>query len=235
MNSDRRNDIYTFLTALAANNNRDWFNAHKPEYQELRELWLNDVQRLIDLMAQWDPRLTGLTASRCAYRIYRDTRFSKDKTPYKTYFSAAISPTGRSTDGACFYLQTGVSDYNGLFAGIWCPEPAVLKKLRHAIVDNIEEWEEITSNPEMRRYFNIFCSSQLKTIPKGWPKDHPQARWLRMKDYGLDAELGRDFFTDPHWPEKASELCRLAAPFNDFLNYSIDEDIPDDSASLLKI
>lgn len=215
--------LFAFLDKLAANNNREWFQAHRAEYDELRELWLADIQRLIDSMTAWDPSLAGMTAKRCAYRIYRDTRFSPDKTPFKTFFSAAISPAGRSTERACYYLQTGVTDYNGFFGGIWCPAPEVLKKLRRAIVDNIEEWDEITGNPELQRHFAIFSSSSLKTVPKGWPKDHPQARWLRMKDYGLDAQVSREFFLTPDWPERASRLLRLTKPFNDFLNYSIDE------------
>ena len=219
------NRLYDFLKRLAANNNREWFAAHKAEYEELRALWLNDLDRMIAAMSAWCPEVASIPAKRAAYRIYRDTRFSPDKTPFKLYFSASVDPLGRGTEHAGYYLQMGVDGVNGLFGGLWCPPAPVLRKLRHAIVDNIEEWEEINADPELNRHFKIWCSSALKTIPKGWPKDHPQAHWLRMRDYGRDAEVGEDFFLDPAWPEKAAELFRLVKPFNDFLNYSIDEEL----------
>lgn len=85
------NDLYAFLRELAANNDRDWFRANKNRYDDLRALWLADIGRMIDTMSVWEPALTSLTAKRAAYRIYRDTRFSPDKTPYKTFFSAAMN------------------------------------------------------------------------------------------------------------------------------------------------
>lgn len=220
--------LFDFFEQLAANNNREWFHANKAEYDELRELWLADLDRMIAAMQQWQPELAGITARQSAYRIYRDTRFSTDKTPYKTFFSAAVSPFGRSSEYAGCYIQIGIGGFaesNCLYGGIWCPASPVLRKLRHAIVDNIEEWEEITSNPDLKKHFTICSSSSLKTIPKGWPKDHPQAHWLRMNDYGLEANLGREFFMTPDWPEKAAKLFSYVKPFNDFLNYSINEDV----------
>lgn len=215
--------LFDFLARLAANNNREWFRANKDEYDYLRAMWLADVDRMIALMTAWEPALAGMTAKSAAYRIYRDTRFSPDKTPYKTYFSAALTPHGRSAKYAGYYIQMGQGDYSGIFGGIWCPEAPLLKKLRHAIVDNIEEWDQINSDAALNSHFTLWSSSSLKTVPKGWPKDHPQAEWLRMKDYGRDAQLPDGFFLSPDWPEKAAGLFRLVKPFNDFLNYSIDE------------
>lgn len=216
--------LAAFLQDLAANNNRDWFRENRARYDELRALWLADIDRLIAFMAAWEPALAGLTASRASFRIYRDTRFSPDKTPYKTFFSAAMNPGGRGVHSAGYYLQCGIGEGTGLYGGIWCPEAPVLKKLRHAIVDNIEEWEEINGNPALNRHFTLVTSSSLKTAPKGWPKDHPQAEWLRMKDYGREAALDGRFFSDPSWPERAAEMFSLVKPFNDFLNYSAYEE-----------
>ena len=78
--------LYDFLRRLDANNNRDWFKANKAEYDELRNLWLVDIDRMLAAMSEWWPQLRGLTAKDCVYRIYRDTRFSLDKKPLKTYF-----------------------------------------------------------------------------------------------------------------------------------------------------
>ncbi|MDE5799448.1 MAG: DUF2461 domain-containing protein [Paramuribaculum sp.] len=218
-------DLYRFFDELAANNNRPWFEANRHRYLELRELWLADVDRMIQAMTTWEPGLATQTAKSAAYRIYRDTRFSSDKTPYKTHFSASVSPYGRKTDHAGYYIETGIArTYDqGVYAGLWALEPAMLRKLRHAIVDNIEEWEEIVTAPEMLKEFPDWCSSMLKTMPKGWDRNHPQAFYLRMTNYGKFQHLDRDFFSRTDWPEAAADKFRILKPMVDFLNYSMDE------------
>lgn len=218
--------LYDFLGELSANNDRGWFAANKPRYDELRALWLEDVDRMISAMSAWDGRLGATTASKAAYRIYRDTRFSHDKTPYKTFFSCAISPMGRRDLGAGYYLQTGLSANmtEGLYAGLWCPPSDQLNILRRAIVDNIEEWEEILSRPELKGYFPEWVGETLRTAPKGWPKDHPQIELLRRKDFGRMMTVDRAFFADPEWPVKAAEAFRAVSPLVEFINYSIFEE-----------
>ena len=217
--------LYSFLDSLKKNNNREWFEAHRADYEQLRKLWLDDLDRLIGFMSEFDPRLATLTARSCAYRIYRDTRFSNDKTPSKTFFSASITPGGRKSPYAGYYIEIGnpTSYDQGLYGGLWCPEPRMLAKIRHAIVDNIEEWEEIINNPTLQRAFPDWCCSTLKTAPKGWPKDHPQIEFLRMTNYGRVRPCTREFYLDPAWPERAAELFQALSPFINFLNYTIDE------------
>lgn len=218
-------ELYDFLDELKANNNRQWFEEHRATYERLREQWLDDLDRLIGLMSRWDPELASQTGRGSAYRIYRDTRFSKDKTPYKTYFSAAICRGGRKSPYAGYYIELGDANihYQGLYGGIWCPQPATLRKLRHAIVDNIEEWEAIVNSPDMLGQWPGWCSSTLKTIPKGWDRNHPQAEYLRMTNYGKFINCQRSFFLDPQWPEHAAERFRTLSPMINFINYSIDE------------
>jgi len=221
--------LYGFLRRLHDNNNREWFNNNRAEYNELRNLWLNDLERLISCMAQWDASLGAFSAKSCAYRIYRDTRFSLDKTPFKTYFSASVSPHGRAPHYGGYYLQMGPDFGNeyvesGIFGGIWCPDSATLKKLRKAIVDNIEEFEEIINAPAMLKVFPGWCGSALKTVPKGYDRNHPQAHLLRLKDYGKAQCCDEKFFSDPSWPEHAAEKLSILKPLVDFLNYSVDEE-----------
>ena len=222
--------LYDFLTRLQHNNDREWFRANKAEYEALREQWLIDMDRLIADMGQWWPELRGLIGKQCAYRIYRDTRFSPDKSPLKDYFSAGISPAGRKAHGAGMYLQMGPGRFNGevesgLYGGVWCPEAPVLKKLRKAIVDNIEEFEEIIHEPRMEQYFpGWLASSALKTVPKGYDRNHPQAALLRLRDYGKFMPTPIDFYLDPSWPERTSELFSYRKPLIDFLAYSINEE-----------
>lgn len=216
-------ELYRFLGELAVNNNKEWFAANRQRYDRLRQLWLDDVDRLIAAMAQWEPAVAGFTARDVTYRIYRDTRFSPDKSPLKTYFSSAPGPYGRHSARAGYYLETGVDGRNGLYGGLWCPEPQVLKKMRRAIVDNIEEFESIIEQPDLVRYFPQWCGQQLKTVPKGWDRDHPQAPLLRLKDYGRVSQVDYDYFMDPSWPEITAERFKALKPLVDFLNYTIDE------------
>lgn len=222
-------ELYQFLTELHDNNNRDWFRANRQRFDELRELWLADVDRLIARIAEWNPAMASQTARSAAYRIYRDTRFSTDKTPYKTYFSAALCPAGRTAPLAAYYLQTG-PDFDGcyvesgIYGGLWNPDAATLRKMRHAIVDNIEEWEEIVHAKEVERLYPGWCGDTLKTIPKGWDRDHPQAFYLRMKSYGKFRRLDQRFFSDPDWPELAADMLRPLQPMLDFINYTITEE-----------
>ena len=154
--------LFDFLTRLAENNDRTWFAANRAEYDSLRADWLTKIQRIINALAVNDPALRGVQASDCAYRIYRDTRFSHDKTPYKTYFSALISPTGRHCDRACYYVHIG-ADECAVYGGVWCPETPILKKLRRAIIDNIEEFREITEAPEVEDLYPGWYGRKLKT------------------------------------------------------------------------
>lgn len=214
--------LFDFLTRLAENNDRTWFAADRAEYDSLRADWLTKIQRIINALAVNDPTLRGVQASDCAYRIYRDTRFSHDKTPYKTYFSALISPTGRHCDRACYYVHIG-ADECAVYGGVWCPETPILKKLRRAIIDNIEEFREITEAPEVEALYPGWYGRKLKTAPKGYDRDHPDIDLLRLTEFGKEHRLDRDFFDDPEWPEKIAAMLQVLKPMNDFLNYSIDE------------
>ncbi len=214
--------LFDFLTRLAENNDRPWFAANRAEFDALRAQWIDSVQRIVNALAVDDPSLRGVRASDCVYRIYRDTRFSHDKSPFKTYFSALISPTGRHCDRACYYVHVGVEEC-AVYGGVWSPEAPVLKKLRRAILDNIEEFREITETPEIKALYPGWYGRKLKTAPKGYDRDHPDIDLLRLTEYGKCHELDRAFFDAPDWPEKVASMLRILKPMNDFLNYSIDE------------
>ncbi|WP_287211068.1 DUF2461 domain-containing protein [Muribaculum sp.] len=218
-------DLFNFLENLEQNNNREWFAAHKDTYTALRKLWMDDLARMHEAMCQWEPRLKAYRTETCAYRIYRDTRFSPDKTPYKTYFSAIFSPYGKQPHRGSYYLHMSPhKNESGLFGGVWMPEAPVLKKLRHAIVDNIDEFEEILNQPSLKNNYKQWESEKLKTAPKGWAKDHPQIELLRLKDFGMVHNVETSFFMNSSWPEKAAGIFKHIKPFVDFLNYSIDEE-----------
>lgn len=223
---NKNKQIFEFLSRLAANNNREWFKEHKSEFDDLRQNWMEQLDDLRSKMSEWDPDLLRQPLSDVPYRIYRDTRFSPDKTPYKTYFAAVLSPWGRKSFRPCYYIQMGASSFSnsGLFGGMYCPPADVLKKVRAAIVDNIEEFEEIANNPRLEKLFPGWFGEALKTVPKGYDRNHPLAHILRQKDFGKAHIVNDSFFTDDNWTELASEIFSVIKPLNDFFNYSIDEE-----------
>lgn len=215
--------LFQYLDALRENNNRTWFATHRAEFDTLRADFTHDLQRLINAMAAAEPSLRYLSASDALYRIYRDTRFSNDKTPYKTYFSALISPNGRHYDGACWYLHVGAEEC-AIYGGVWTPEGKILRKLRKAIIDNIEEFRALTQTPEIEREFPGWYGRKLKTAPQGYDRNHPDIDLLRLTEYGKCHYFEREFFNRSDWPERAAVLALLLKPMNDFLNFSINED-----------
>lgn len=219
--------LFDFLTQLRDNNNRVWFGEHKERFDELRRQWLDEVDRTIALGTAVWPELGRAKANDCVYRIYRDTRFSPDKTPYKTYFSALIAPGGRKDMRACFYVHAGLEDDDcGIFAGIWCPEADVLRKLRRAIADNDDEFLDIARSLDANPAIDPrWLGNAVKTAPKGWSKDHPMIQYLRLKDIGRIAPLDRRAIEDGTWPEIAAARMADMMPLVNFINYSIDEEI----------
>lgn len=218
--------IYKFLDAIEQNNNSVWFGEHRSEYDDLREAWIEDLDKLIVCMCAWEPSMASQTGRTASYRFYRDTRFSPDKSPFKTFFSAALSPYGRKTEKAAYYLQVDARRAeNGLYGGLYCLEAPMLTKLRNAVVDNIEEFEDIINAPELVKHYPGWLGDKLKTAPKGWPKDHPQIDLLRLKYYGKFQHCDRRYFESERWYERAAEDFSILKPLIDFLNYSMDEEV----------
>ena len=210
-------EVLSFLRQLAINNDRTWFKAHKDQYDALRKPWEQDMERLIGLVADFDPQVRGLTVKDCVYRIYRDIRFSHDKRPYKTYFSGVIGKGGRHTVQSSYYVHFGVEELM-LCGGIWWPEKAILDQLRGLIDAEPEEFLAIVNNPDISSRFH-WASDTLKMMPKGYPKDHPMGMYLKMKEYILMKDLDEDYFDCEDWVERIASDLQPLKPLHDFLNY----------------
>ena len=215
-------EILDYLSRLRENNNREWFQAHKEEYDRLRPLFVEKIQELIQQISQFDEDIVGLEAKNCMYRIYRDIRFSPDKTPYKSYMSAYIAKGGRKSlrAGYYFHFEPGNCLLSG---GIWCPEPKLLKALRQAVYDNYDELKDIVENKEFKSLYRDWMGETLKIVPRPFPRDCEQAAWLKRKDYVVVNVKPDDFFGSPDWIEKAAHDFHIMKPLNDFLNYTVDE------------
>lgn len=216
-------ELFKYLRNLKLNNNREWFYAHKQEYDKLRGNFENDISKLLALMSMYDDELKNLTPKDCIYRIYRDIRFSEDKTPYKTHFGVFMTKYGRKLNRAGYYLHIEPGG-SMLCAGLWFPDPALLKAVRKEICDNAEELLEIMANPALKKTYGGFDrENTLKKVPNGYPKDFPYPELLKLKSFGVVYKAKDDFFYDRKWIEKVAEYFRPAKAMNDFFNYTADE------------
>jgi len=216
--------LLDFLSDLAKNNNREWFAENKNRYDICKTYFENISKQLILEIAAFDEDIKHVEAKDCVFRIYRDTRFSHDKTPYKTHFGVFIaSAGGRKSQRGGYYFHI---DPAGCFlgAGVWCPPPPLLKALRQSVYENIEELEEIISQEDFKHYYpTFFDEEKLKTVPQGFPKDFEQAELLKLKHYLVEFKLDNSLFQNDDFIKRIAKIFEVAYPLNRFLNYTVDE------------
>jgi TIGR02453 family protein len=217
-------NIIRFLSELKINNNREWFAENKAWYDQVRSEFDGLSKDLIVEISKFDEEIKHVEVKDCVFRIYRDTRFSHDKTPYKTHFGVFVATAGgRKSQRGGYYLHL---DPAGSFVavGVWCPEPNLLKALRQSVYDNIEELNEIRHNPEFSQYFNsFFDEDKLKTVPRGFPKDFPEAELLKLKHYMVEYKLDESILESTDFLPKVAAVLKSGYPLNQFLNYTVDE------------
>lgn len=215
--------ILKFLESLAANNNREWFNSHKEEYLEVK----NDVevltQKLINEVAAFDSDAAYLGVGDCTYRIYRDTRFSIDKTPYKTHIGIFINPPmGKKSNRMGYYLH--IEPGNCMVAvGTVCLPSKTVTAIRQSIYDNVEEYLDIINEKEFHDAFPEIGENPVKTAPKGIPRDWEYVALVRPRDFVASHPLSDKEMCKDDLVGRVGRLFHLGKPFNDFINYTIDE------------
>lgn len=209
-----------FLTSLQNNNNREWFNEHKNLYIEAREDVLQLAEQLINEIAEFDPELQKLDPKKAVFRIYRDTRFSLDKTPYKTNFGVNLG-IGNAGKQAGYYLhiQPGASFLSG---GIYMPEKDVLKRIRKEISLEAADFKKILEADEFRNYFRgLSVEHSLTRIPMGFEKDDPMAEYLKLKSFVVRHPISDKALLDAHAAPKFAKVYRAIKPLNDFLEQAL--------------
>lgn len=216
--------IITFLQELQANNNREWFNANKSRYVILQNRFNEFVDELITEIGHFDPSVTGLTAKDCTYRIYRDVRFSADKSPYKTHMGAFICPKGKKSgySGYYFHIGTGGDGYpNGhmLAAGDYCCDAKVLQILREDIVDGNGDFDNIVRS--VYPTFRLDRECALKRNPKGFEQETRYNEYIRLKNFCLAHTPTEEFIYSYNLAKRVAELFRMTKPFLDYINRAI--------------
>jgi uncharacterized protein (TIGR02453 family) len=217
-------DIIHFLSELKDNNNREWFALNKERYEETRKHFEKISSDIAFKISQFDDEIKHVDIKECIFRIYRDTRFSHDKTPYKTHYGVFIAAGGgrKSVRGGYYiHFEPGASF---IAVGVWCPPPELLKALRETIYENIEELKEIIEDKSFVQHFKTFYDEdKLKTAPKGFPKDFPDIELLKLKHYMVECKLTDDMFMVENISDKIVDILQIAYPLNKFLNYTVDE------------
>src|SRR5450631_4217461 len=216
-----RPEALTFLRNLARNNDREWFTPRKPIFEaELKEPMLAIIRKVTDAMMEFAPAFVR-PAEKCLFRIYRDTRFSANKLPYKTHIAAWWSHQGlQKTSGAGYYFHVSAKDVI-IAAGAYMPEKEQLAAIRLWLLDHHLEFRKLLQKPAVRSTFVEFEGNPLTRPPKGFPADHPALDLIRCRQWGLSATLPAKDALDPKLASVIIRHFKLAAPIIDALNTPI--------------
>jgi uncharacterized protein (TIGR02453 family) len=218
-----------FLRDLRANNNREWFNANKDRYQAEKEKFEGFVEMLIAELGAVDERLRGLQAKDCVFRIYRDTRFSKDKEPYKTNMGASFNPKGKKIQapGYYFHLEPDGIFYGG---GIYMPEKDALNAIRKEIAEFGDDVQEILDKPAFKKFYGnpkgvvLERDLTLKKPPKGFDAAHKHIELLKLTSFVATRTFSEKEALKPDFIKELRHGAETLKPFLDMLEYAIDGD-----------
>lgn len=230
--------ILDFLKGVSANNNRPWFNEHKPEYLACKEDFEAGVAQAIARISEFDPEISHLTPKDCCYRFYRDTRFSEDKSPYKNHLGAYICAHGKKSLRGGYYIHLEPGRCQLSAGAYWLPTN-ILTSCRNEIMGNIDAWRKAVESGQFVKYFGYanegkwspdgelspkgFGLAHLKTAPKDFPRDYEFIHYLRMKDYATWHRVPDDFFEGDKWLDEIVKVFKVAKPMLDIINAVIDD------------
>jgi len=208
--------LLSFLSRLSKNNTKEWFDAHRTQYDALRKQWLVFAQDMIHKTAAMDAHIAQLEPKQCIFRINRDIRFSKNKQPYKTNFGLSLSKTARRDDFCGYYLHV---EPGKSFAavGSYMPEPHILAAIRQEIDYNADSFQKIVTARSFKNAFGKLDGEQLTRPPKGYDADNAAIEWLKYKSFVGTAALSDAELTEKNVDKKLLKLFETGKPLNDFL------------------
>ena len=215
-------DALPFLRELAANNNREWFNEHKPRYQQLHSDLLDFTDDLIGTLMPYDPHLAGLEAKNCLFRIYKDARYARDGAPYKTHFGIHLVTSGKRSDfnraGFYLHIEPGASMIAG---GAHAPSPEWLRQMRLRVLHNGGDFVGTGTEPSFKKMFGEVQGDRLVRPPQGFTgdlADSPYIEWIKYKSLWVKRYLSDTQIGGKKLAEIATETFVAYQPFQQFLN-----------------
>lgn len=210
--------IMEYLKGLKEHNNREWYQEHKADYEAAAAEFLKLVETLMIGLGKMEPGILLHEPKKLKYKLVRDTRFSKDKSPYNPAFRVHLSEGGKKPVPVGYYLMItpGASFLGGgLFADVFKEETAMM---RDYIAAHGNEWEGIIGDATFRNYFEVKGTS-LKNVPAGYDREHPQAAYLKHKSWYVEYPLADEQLTDAgKFVDNVLAICKVIKPFNDFMN-----------------
>lgn len=216
-----RPQALTFLRSLKRHNDRDWFQPRKAQFDaELKEPMLAVIRKVTEAMMDFAPQFVR-PAEKCLFRIYRDTRFSGDKRPYKTHVAAWWSHEGlEKTSGAGYYFHVSGTEVV-IAAGAYMPEKEQLAQIRHWLLDHHAEFRKLLQNRKVRSTFSEFEGNALTRPPKGFPAEHAGMDLIRCKQWGLATTLPAGEALKKDFAKTIASHFRIATPVVEALNTPI--------------
>jgi len=215
-------DVFNFLSELRLNNNKEWFDENRERYEASRKKVLLLTELVINEIRTFDPEIGNISAKDCMFRIFRDVRFSHDKTPYKVNMGSFIAKGGRKGVGAGYYfhIEPGGSFVGG---GAYCPPAEVLKAIRTEIFDHPEEFKKLIRSGSFTSTYPEMYDDKLKTAPKGFPKEFEYIDLLKYKSYAFTSRITDSDVEHGDLATKIVSAFKELAPVNRFLNIAIDK------------
>ena len=205
--------LVQFLAELEQNNTKTWFEANRPRYDALRADFADLVDEVIFGVATFDPRIAGVAAKDCMFRIHRDIRFAKDKSPYKTQFSAALSETGRRGHSPAYYFQVDHQAQLFTAGGVWMPETERLNRIRAYIATFPRRLQDVLDDPTFRATFETLDGPRLTRPPKGYDDTTPLLDMVKLKSFTLGREADAGTLDDDTAVPRIVDTFRAMHPF----------------------
>ena len=207
-----------FLKELAENNNKPWFDENRDAYAKAKTDFEVFVKEMLGLLSALEPDFNNQQAKNCIFRIFRDVRFAKDKSPYKPNFGANFSKGGKKANAAGYYMHFQPGGKCFLAGGVWMPESPMLKAIRQEIDYNFEAFSKILNQKNFKKLFTKIEGEALKTIPQGYTADNPAIELLKMKSFVVMFPFPDKNLTTEDFAQQCFETYKAMQPFVDFLN-----------------
>ncbi len=218
--SSLHKETFIFLEKLKKNNKREWFEKHKEEYTQIKKAFDNLLQEVAFKISEFDENIERALDEKKTvkqFRIYRDVRFSKDKTPYKTNIAGEISVKNKKFMQPVYYIHIEPEE-SFIGGGIYQPDPETLKKIREYIAENYKELEKILNNSTFNSIFSgLMEDGKLKTSPRDYSADHPAIEFLKYKNFVVSTELSKSKVLSADFSKEVVKIFKVFYPLNMFI------------------
>lgn len=214
--------VYDFLLELRINNNKEWFQENKEKYNKAKKDFELFIEICIETIKDIDPEIAGIKAKDCIFRIFRDTRFSHNKDPYKTNFGALIAKNGRKSQYGGYYIHIE-PDMCFIGGGCYMPESKILKAIREEIYHHTDDFISIIENKNFRKHYKELHGESLKTAPRGFDKHFEHINLLNHKHFAVVKNVNHKKVLSDGFITEIKESFTALHPLNQFLNNIIND------------